>query len=75
MCLIKILVYDCHFINLKFVIVMASSVTQTTTAQQRVLILDDINPNLKAMEYAVRGPILTRAGEIEKEILNVSYIY
>lgn len=54
---------------------MASSVTQTTTAQQRVLSLDDINPNLKAMEYAVRGPILTRAGEIEKELLNVSYIY
>ena len=26
------------------------------------------------MEYAVRGPILTRAGEIEKELLNVGPI-
>ena len=46
----------------------------TTTPHSRVLSLDDINPNLKAMEYAVRGPILKRAGEIEKELLNVGPI-
>lgn len=27
-----------------------------------------MNPNVKVMEYAVRGPLVTRAGEIEKEL-------
>ncbi|EDV91658.1 alanine aminotransferase 2 [Drosophila grimshawi] len=31
--------------------------------------IDNINANFKAMEYAVRGPIVIRAGEIEKELL------
>ena len=38
----------------------------------RVLSVDNINPNVKAMEYAVRGPLVIRAGEIEKELANVS---
>ncbi|XP_032781725.2 alanine aminotransferase 1 isoform X1 [Daphnia magna] len=33
-----------------------------------VLNVDNINPNVKAMEYAVRGPLVIRAGEIEKEL-------
>ena len=33
--------------------------------------LESVNPNLKQMEYAVRGPVLDRAMEIEKEILQV----
>ena len=38
----------------------------------RVLSVDNINPNVKNMEYAVRGPLLIRADEIEKELANVS---
>ena len=34
--------------------------------------LDNMNPCLKKMEYAVRGPLVIRATEIEKEILKVS---
>lgn len=39
--------------------------------QQKVLTYDNINPNVKTMEYAVRGPIVIRAVEIEKEISQV----
>ena len=41
-------------------------------AVDRVLSVDNINPNIKTMEYAVRGPLVIRAGEIEKELANVS---
>lgn len=30
-----------------------------------------MNPNVIKMEYAVRGPLVIRAGEIEKEIKQV----
>lgn len=35
---------------------------------QPTLILENLNPNVKVMEYAVRGPLVIRAGEIEKEL-------
>ncbi|XP_077291600.1 alanine aminotransferase 1-like isoform X2 [Arctopsyche grandis] len=38
------------------------------TMASRCVTLDDINPNVKIMEYAVRGPLVIRAGEIEKEL-------
>jgi|UniRef100_A0AC35G975 alanine transaminase len=34
----------------------------------KVLGLDTINPNVKTMEYAVRGPLVIRAVELEKEL-------
>uniref|UniRef100_A0A669D4Y4 alanine transaminase n=2 Tax=Oreochromis niloticus TaxID=8128 RepID=A0A669D4Y4_ORENI len=34
----------------------------------RVLTLDSMNPNVKRVEYAVRGPIVQRAVQIEKEL-------
>lgn len=37
-----------------------------------LLTLDNINPNVIKMEYAVRGPLVIRAGEIEKELKSVS---
>jgi len=36
----------------------------------KVLTLDTLNPNIKKMEYAVRGPIVARAAEIEQELAN-----
>lgn len=41
-----------------------------SAAVDRVLSVDNINPNIKTMEYAVRGPLVIRAGEIEKELAN-----
>jgi alanine transaminase len=35
---------------------------------EKVLSMETLNPNVKKMEYAVRGPIVARAGEIEKEL-------
>lgn len=37
-------------------------------SRTKVLTIDSMNPHVKNIEYAVRGPIVTRAGEIEKEL-------
>lgn len=34
----------------------------------KVLTVENMNPHVKNMEYAVRGPIVIRAGEIEEEL-------
>lgn len=34
----------------------------------KVLTLDNMNPHVKVMEYAVRGPLVIRAGQIEDEL-------
>lgn len=44
----------------------------STTLKSKSLSIENVNPNLKIMEYAVRGPLVIKAGEIEKELLNVS---
>lgn len=33
--------------------------------------MENINPNVKIMEYAVRGPLVIRATQIEKELEKV----
>lgn len=40
---------------------------------ERALTLDTMNPNVKRVEYAVRGPIVQRAAQIEKELKEVGY--
>ncbi|OQV20788.1 Alanine aminotransferase 2-like [Hypsibius exemplaris] len=37
---------------------------------RKTLTLDTMNANVKVMEYAVRGPLVIRAGEIETELKN-----
>ena len=39
-----------------------------------LLDINNLNPNVKAVEYAVRGPIVIRASEIEKELQDVRII-
>lgn len=47
---------------------------RTMASQQKhCLGMDTLNPNIKVLEYAVRGPLVTRAGEIEKELEKVSF--
>ena len=41
------------------------------TMATRCLNMDDMNPNIKVMEYAVRGPLVIRAAELEKELEKV----
>jgi len=54
---------------------VTTSATDTrlvTSVSGRVLTMDTLNPNVRAMEYAVRGPIVVRAAEIEKELEKVN---
>lgn len=37
----------------------------------RTITLDNMNPNIIRMQYAVRGPLVIRATEIEKELQKV----
>lgn len=52
----------------------AQSMATTSSSRRSLLSLDSINPNVIKMEYAVRGPLVIRAGEIEKEIAQVSIL-
>lgn len=40
--------------------------------REKILTLESMNPQVKAVEYAVRGPIVLKAGEIEKELRKVT---
>ncbi|RZF36264.1 hypothetical protein LSTR_LSTR017266 [Laodelphax striatellus] len=46
----------------------------STAAAPKVLTLDTMNPEIKVMEYAVRGPLVLRGTEIEKELEEVRMI-
>lgn len=41
------------------------------SSRGKVLTMDTINPNVKRVEYAVRGPIVQRAVQLEKELREV----
>ncbi|XP_075226083.1 alanine aminotransferase 1-like [Lycorma delicatula] len=47
---------------------MATSNCCAAVALPKCLTLDNMNPAIKIMEYAVRGPLVIRASEIEKEL-------
>ena len=49
--------------------ILASARKMST--QQHNLVLENMNPCIKKMEYAVRGPLVIRATQIEKVIVNV----
>ncbi|KAF2900086.1 hypothetical protein ILUMI_06101 [Ignelater luminosus] len=42
----------------------------TESKHQHLLTLDSINPNIQNMEHPIRGPLLTRIKELEKELKN-----
>jgi len=47
------------------------AIRSMTSASNKVLTMDTLNPNVRVMEYAVRGPIVVKAAEIEKELQQV----
>jgi len=49
---------------------MAERNSSNGPVAEKVLTLSNMNPHIKAMEYAVRGPLVIRAVEIEKELAN-----
>lgn len=40
--------------------------------KDRVLTLESMNPHVRKVEYAVRGPIVARANQLQKELKQVS---
>uniref|UniRef100_A0A8C4HDD4 Alanine aminotransferase 1 n=1 Tax=Dicentrarchus labrax TaxID=13489 RepID=A0A8C4HDD4_DICLA len=47
---------------------MSQQTVNGVPSRGKVLTLDNMNPNVKRVEYAVRGPIVQRAVQIEKEL-------
>lgn len=50
---------------------MSQSAVNGDSSLGKVLTLDSMNPNVKRVEYAVRGPIVMRAMQLEKELKEV----
>ncbi|RVE58888.1 hypothetical protein OJAV_G00198730 [Oryzias javanicus] len=48
--------------------IMSSLAVNGVSCRGKVLTLDSMNPNVRRVEYAVRGPIVQRAVQIEKEL-------
>lgn len=48
--------------------VLIGVTVHTSTMAHRTVTLENMNQNIKRMEYAVRGPLVIRANEIEKEL-------
>lgn len=48
-----------------------TSCNNSAAANDKCITLDNLNPSIKIMEYAVRGPLVIRAAEIEKELEKV----
>lgn len=50
----------------------APTALRKTKPKERTLNMENLNPQVKAVEYAVRGPIVIKAAEIERGMLQVS---
>lgn len=51
--------------------IAARNMSTSPCAYKQCITLDNINPAIKLMEYAVRGPLVIRAAAIEKELEKV----
>lgn len=45
------------------------------SSKAKVLTIDSMNPTVKKVEYAVRGPIVQRAVELERELSQVCHLF
>lgn len=53
--------------------IMSKRAHSTAAPSGKMLTVENMNPNVVKMEYAVRGPLVIRAAEIEKELKAVSF--
>lgn len=51
---------------------MSEKAVNGLCSQGKVLTLDTMNPNVRRVEYAVRGPLVQRALQLEKELKEVT---
>lgn len=49
----------------------ASTALRKTKPREKTLSIENLNPQVKAVEYAVRGPIVIKAAQIERVIQQV----
>lgn len=52
-------------------ILSRNNLTNLRTMSSKAVTIENINPNILKLEYAVRGPLVIRAAEIEKELEKV----
>ena len=53
-------------------VIMASrNISSGAATYQKVLSLDSMNPHIKKVEYAVRGPIVVKAAKFKRELEQV----
>lgn len=45
-----------------------SDVVNSEKMAEKILTIDNMNPVVKMLEYAVRGPLAVRASQIQKEL-------
>lgn len=58
-------------IRFLFPSIRTMSTTGKKSQQSKCVTIDNMNENIIRLEYAVRGPLVIRAGEIEKELEQV----
>lgn len=63
----KVLVASCKQASISLKIGSIRGISCGAARQANVTV-DNINENVKRLEYAVRGPLVIRAGEIEREL-------
>jgi len=57
-----------HFYRRKGLVVASRQLSTSSCIMAPTVALDNMNPCIKKMEYAVRGPLVIRATAIEKEL-------
>lgn len=62
----------CGLKRLSTVGAAAEQTTHPARLRDKTLTMATLNPQVKAVEYAVRGPIVVKAGDIERELQRVS---
>lgn len=50
------------------------SSSHTRTMASKAITMENVNPNIVQLEYAVRGPLVMRATEIAKELEKVRFL-
>ncbi|CAF4775276.1 unnamed protein product [Rotaria sp. Silwood1] len=64
-------------LNSSRILATAGVITKREQKRHSSLTIKTLNPLVKEVEYAVRGPIVIRAGEIEKQlkVIKFSFIF
>lgn len=55
----------------RFSIILVWSITSSGQTRMASMTIQNLSPNILQMEYAIQGPVVARAGEIEEELKKV----